>query len=319
MKLTHRINALSVFALSAFVFNWLVAGTVLGQTAEKSNDKQPYTSTKKIVYSTVGDRELLLDAYIPNAPGKYPAVLVIHGGAWAHGDRRQLSGYARALAKKGFSCFAIDYRLAPKHKFPAQIEDCRAAVKWIRGNAGKYKADASQLGVIGYSAGGHLASLLGTTGQGPTEDNGNVDTRVQAVVAGGAPTDFRWMPDNGRWAKYWMGGDLESVPEKFRLASSTAFVDANDPPMFFFHGQKDFLVPLIWAGSCHVALQRAGVKTTMHVVDDADHIQAAKDADALAKAYEFLNRELKAKPENDPDAESKRKRSRESGDDASSQ
>ena len=217
---------------------------------------------------------------------------MIHGGAWRFGNRKQLSNYARALAEKGFSCFAIDYRLAPTHKFPAQIEDCRAAIKWIRNNANKYKVDASKLGVIGYSAGGHLATLLGTTGEEPNEQNGNFDMRVQAVVAGGAPTDFRWMPDKGKWAKYWMGGDLDSVPEKFRLASSTAFVDAKDPPTFFFHGTRDTLVPLVWANSCHLALKEAGVKTAMHRIRGAGHIQAAKDEDALKKAYEFLATEL---------------------------
>ena len=139
-----------------------------------------------IVYSKVGDRELLLDAYLPEKGGPSPAVLVVHGGAWRMGNRKQLRGYAEALAKTGFVCFAIDYRLAPEHKFPAQIEDCRSAVKWMRANAAHYKVDPKKLGAIGYSAGGHLVSLLGTTGEAPTKENGNVDTRLQVVVAGGA-------------------------------------------------------------------------------------------------------------------------------------
>ena len=291
--------------ISIGIWFCLATTSAFGQAANNVTDHQTYTLTNKIVYSNVGDRELLLDAYIPKAEGQYPAVLVIHGGAWRFGDRKQLSNYAQSLAEKGFSCFAIDYRLAPKHKFPAQIEDCRTAVKWIRKNANQYKVDASKLGVIGYSAGGHLATLLGTTGEEPNEKNGNFDMRVQAVVAGGAPTDFRWMPDKGKWAKYWMGGDLDSVPEKFRLASSTAFVDAKDPPVFFFHGTKDTLVPLIWAGACHIALKEAGVKTVMHRVRGAGHIQAAKDEDALKKAYAFLATELKAGQKPNPKVESK--------------
>jgi len=150
-----------------------------------------------------------------------------------------------------------------------------------------------------------LATLLGTTGELPNEQNGNVDMRIQAVVAGGAPTDFRWMPDNGKWAKYWMGGDLNSVPEKFRLASSTAFVDAKDPPTFFFHGTKDTLVPLAWSSACHIALKEAGVKTAMHRVRGADHIQTAQDEDALKKAYEFLVTELQGEPKPERKVESK--------------
>ena len=248
---------------------------------------------EEIVYSQVDDVKLMLDAYIPRTDGTHPAVLVVHGGAWRNGDRQQLSGYARALAAKGFCCFAIDYRLAPKHKFPAQIEDCRSAVKWIRKNAGKYRVDPTRLGAIGYSAGGHLVTLLGTTGEAPSPESDNVDTRLQAVVAGGAPTDFRWFPDNGKWATYWMGGDLSTHGENFKLASSAAFVDANDAPTFFFHGSKDTLVPFIWANRGHEALKKAGVKTEMHKVEDATHRQAAANPEALKKAYEFLSAELK--------------------------
>lgn len=120
---------------------------------------------KNIVYSKVADRELLLDAWVPNKEGTHAAVLVVHGGAWRSGDRKQLGGYANALAKRGFACFAIDYRLAPNHKFPAQIDDCREAVKWIRSHAAEYKVDPDKLGAIGYSAGGHLVCLLATTGE----------------------------------------------------------------------------------------------------------------------------------------------------------
>lgn len=255
-------------------------------------EEQTFTLTEKVVYAKVEDRELLLDSYIQNEGESHPAVLVVHGGAWKGGNRRQLRGYANALAAKGFCCFAIDYRLAPEHKFPAQIEDCRAAVKWIRKNAAQYKIDPAKLGAIGYSAGGHLVSLLATTGQAPTAKNGNVDTRLQAVAAGGAPTDFRWFPDNGKWAEYWMGGDIDSVPEKFRLASSAAFVDANDTPTFFYNGTADKVVPMDWTLKCFEAMREAGVKTELHKIEDAGHMRAAANAEALNKAYEFLATEL---------------------------
>ncbi|MDG2224122.1 MAG: alpha/beta hydrolase [Rubripirellula sp.] len=252
-----------------------------------------YDVREKIVYSKVDQRELLMDAFVPKEKGTYPAVLVVHGGAWRSGSRYQLRGYAIALARMGFVCFAIDYRLAPEHKFPAQIEDCRAAVKWIRKNGAKYKADTSKLGAIGYSAGGHLVSLLATTGEAPCEQNGNIDTRLQCCVAGGAPTDFRAFPDQGNWAEYWMGGNLKTEPEKFRLASSTAFVDSKDPPTFFFNGTSDALVPITWSENCHAALKQAGVRTEMYTIQGAGHMQAASDPIALEKAYAFLQEELK--------------------------
>ncbi len=252
-----------------------------------------YETHEKIVYSKVGDRELLLDAFVVKQAKPSPAILVVHGGAWRMGDRSQLRGYATALADRGFSCFAIDYRLAPKHKWPAQIDDCRAAVKWIRTNAEKYNVDPKRVGAIGYSAGGHLVSLLGTTGQPPGKENGGVDTRLQAVVAGGAPTDFRSFPDGGRWAEFLMGGDLKSVPEKFKTASTAAFIDKNDPPTFFFNGSKDKLVPLTWTQPCCEAMKAAGVRSQIHIIDGAGHIQAAMNLEALEKAYQFLKAELK--------------------------
>ena len=87
---------------------------------------------ESVIYSKVGERELLLDVFVPESKETHPAVLVVHGGAWKMGNRRQLRGYAVELAERGFVCFAIDYRLAPDHKFPAQIDDCRSALKWIR-------------------------------------------------------------------------------------------------------------------------------------------------------------------------------------------
>lgn len=251
-----------------------------------------YETRNDIVYSKVADRDLLLDAYLPEKGGPSPAVLVVHGGAWRMGNRKQLRGYAEALAEIGFVCFAIDYRLAPQHKFPAQIEDCRSAVKWIRTNAAKYKVDPGKLGAIGYSAGGHLVSLLGTTGEAPTKENGNVDTRLQVVVAGGAPTDFRWFPDKGKWCEFLMGGTLDTVPEKFFAASSSAFADKDDPPTFFFNGTEDRLVPLPWSQSCFGALKAVGVKTEFHKIEGAGHMQAARNREALEKAYEFLKTEL---------------------------
>lgn len=254
--------------------------------------KLEFDVKEKIVYSKVEDRELLLDAYVPKPEGEYPAVLVVHGGAWRTGNRQQLKHYAVSLAEMGFVCFAIDYRLAPKHKFPAQIEDCRAAVRWIRTHAGEYRADALRLGAIGYSAGGHLVSLLGTTGEAPNAENGNVDTRLQAVAAGGAPTDFRWFPDKGDWAKFLMGGNLDDVPEKFKAASTAAFVDKDDAPTFFFNGTKDRLVPLAWTKPCFDALKSAGVRTELHTIDGAGHLAAAANTEALQKAFAFLKQEL---------------------------
>jgi len=270
-----------------FLISWFIGATsnqVLAQTSNEETSKAEPTFQRQdsIVYKKIDD----------DGDQTYPAVLVVHGGQWRNGNRKQLRKYATALAELGFACFAIDYRLAPEHKFPAQIEDCRSAVTWIRQNSDDYKVDSTRIGAIGYSAGGHLVSLLGTTGESPTEENGNVDTRLNAVVAGGAPTDFRWMPDNGEWARYWMGGNLDEVPDQFKLASVPVFIDKHDPPFFFFHGESDSVVPLALPFACHLALKRAGVESSFHKITDKRHIQAAFDITALEKACEFLQQEL---------------------------
>lgn len=257
------------------------------QPAQKS-----FSVTNDIVYSMAGDRELLLDAYLPESKGRKPAVLVVHGGAWRFGNRKQLKAYAETLAASGMAAFAIDYRLAPQHTFPAQIEDCRAAIKWIRSNAARFSVDPARLGAIGYSAGGHLVALLATTGEAPSRDNGQMDTRIQVAAAGGAPTDFRWFPDKGKWAEFLMGGDLDSVPEKFMAASASAFADKDDAPTFFFNGTEDRLVPLPWSQSCYGALRSAGVKTEFFRVEGAGHREAARDPEALERAFGFLRAEL---------------------------
>ena len=273
----------------------LLLAALLSQSPEEPRAFE-FDLREKVVYSKVEDRELLLDAFVPRGEGKFPAVLVVHGGAWRMGNRWQLRGYANSLARMGFACFAIDYRLAPKHKFPAQIEDCRSAVKFIRAHADEFQVDPNRLGAIGYSAGGHLVSLLGTTGEAPSAENGDTDTRIQAVAAGGAPTDFRYFPDNGDWARYLMGGNLSTVPEKFQQASSAAFVDKDDAPMFFFNGTKDELVPLMWTQSLYKALRQHGVATELHTIQGAGHMAAAFNGQALKEAFDFLKEHLSVGP-----------------------
>ena len=116
-----------------------------------------------VAYADRGDKPLLADVYLPPGEGPFPGVLCIHGGAWRFGDKKRMKGIARQLANNGYTAVAIDYRLAPKHVFPAQLEDCRAALRWIRANANRYHVDPKRIAVFGYSAGGHLAALLGVT------------------------------------------------------------------------------------------------------------------------------------------------------------
>lgn len=241
---------------------------------------------------------LKADLYIPKTAGPHPGVIVVHGGAWTMGTRAQLTGIAQQLAKAGFSTVAISYRLAPKSKFPAQIEDCKAAVRWMRSHAADLKLDPNRIGGFGYSAGAHLVALLGTTDEadgleGIDNPEKQPTTRLQAVVGGGAPCDFRALPLDERFLGFWLGGTRREVPEQYRLASPAAFISADDPPMFFFHAENDELVPLFSPQRMCDSLKTCGCSAEIYVVPMIGHTAAVWDRTAVEKGIAFLGQHLK--------------------------
>lgn len=278
---------------------------LLGLGAGVCAKEYRFDRTQDIVYKEIDGKKLRLNVFVPKGAGPFPAVLVVHGGAWRTGSRTQLTMYAKSLARRGFSCFAINYRLAPEHKSPAQIEDCRDAVRWIRQHAAKYKTDPCRIGAIGYSAGGHLVSLLATTGLPKEDDPKGVSTKIVAAVAGGAPTDFRATRENSKALSYWLGGSRGEKPEIYDAASPAAFVDKDDAPIFFYNGSTDLLVPVKnhrtigYAGptALHAALQKAGVETDLHVIKGAGHFFTILNKTALNAGYAFLDRHLKPSDE----------------------
>jgi acetyl esterase/lipase len=252
------------------------------------------------VYVKRDSGPLKADVYVPEGTGPFPGVLVVHGGAWRMGTRGQLAGVAQELAKHGFTAVAISYRLAPQHKFPAQIEDCKAAVRWMRTNAKRLKIDPDRIGGYGYSAGAHLVSLLGTTD--PNDGlEGTIDvlesappsTRLQCVAAGGAPCDLRPIPADEDGLSFFLGGSPGTCPEQYRLASPAAFVTPDDPPMFFFHGERDSLVPLASPEHMRQELEKAGVEADLYIVPELGHIAASMDRGAIGRAIVFLAQHLK--------------------------
>jgi acetyl esterase/lipase len=240
---------------------------------------------------------LAMDVYIPHGAGPFPGVLVVHGGAWSVGTRLQLASFAKALAEHGYTAACVSYRLAPKHTFPAQLYDCQAAVRSLRQHADEYKIDPTRIGGFGYSAGGQLVALLGTMSDGDYRENGvpadAPSARLQAVVAGGAPCDFRGMPKNSSQLAYWLGGTRTAKPEAYRVASPAAFITNDDPPMFFFHGAGDLLVPPNSPQRMVALLTKAGVKAEMHLIKDAGHLGAMFDRETLALALAFADQHLK--------------------------
>jgi len=241
---------------------------------------------------------LKADLYIPRGEGPFPGVLVVHGGAWYTGTRAQLAGVCQQLAEHGFAAVAISYRLAPKHQFPAQIEDCKEAVRWMRSNAQRLKINAPAIGGFGYSAGAHLVALLGTSDaksgmEGPDVAADEPSTRLQAVVGGGTPCDFRTVPLDTEKLSFWLGGSRRQQAERYRLASPAAFISADDPPMFFFHGEFDRLVPMVGPQAMCRELKAVGVPAELYIVPQVGHLLAAMNQQVIDKSIAFLGKQLR--------------------------
>ena len=235
---------------------------------------------KNIVYGKGGDVDLELNLAMPaEGKGPFPAIVCLHGGGWKGGSRQQLDGLTELLAKKNFVAVTATYRFAPKYKFPAQIEDCKAAVRWLRANADKYQINPERIGAVGFSAGGHLACLLGsadeTAGLEGKGGNPKQSSRVQAVVSFFGPTDFT----TKTWAKDvenvffipFLGGTFEEKKEAYRKASPIIYCTKDDPPFLFFHGTKDPLVGIDQSEKMAAKLKEVGVSAELVVMTGDGH------------------------------------------------
>lgn len=303
--------------VSLFVLVVGVPGLAGAQDVPPAVDPEsPQGGSKKVevhfgeIYAERDNQPLRADIYLPAGAGPFPAVLVVHGGAWRSGSRAQLGGLAERLAQAGYTAVAISYRLAPEHKFPTQLDDCRDAVRWMRSEAAKWKIDPARIGGLGYSAGGHLVALLGAlngselqTVQPDDADDSVAGTdkpdptaKLQVVIAGGAPCEFRTIPAESGWLAFWLGGTRAEEPDAYRLASPAAFATSDDPPMYFYHGETDRLVALQSPQEMCKQLDEAGVENELYVVAHAGHGGAAGDREALRRGLAFLDKHLKNLP-----------------------
>jgi acetyl esterase/lipase len=168
----------------------------------------------------------------------------------------------------------------------------------MREHAAELKLDPAHIGGFGYSAGGQLVALLGTLGDDDFREEGvpknAPSARLQAVVAGGAPCDFRPLPADSERLAYWLGGTRAEKPDAYRIASPAAFITADDPPMFFFHGARDLLVPAHSPQRMVALLTAAGIGAEMHLIQDAGHIEALFDRKTLDLALTFADQHLKS-------------------------
>ncbi|MDQ5871045.1 MAG: alpha/beta hydrolase [Acidobacteriota bacterium] len=261
------------------------------------------SKTWDIVYANAGDTELRLDLVQPAAakePG--PAVLVIHGGAWREGAKEENRKLLIDFARRGYVAISPQYRFSPKDRFPAQVLDVKAAVRWIRSNASSLKVDPARIGAMGFSAGGHLALMLGLTGPADGFDAGvpasAPSSRVQAVVGFYPPVDLA-APDFSEFAKGlvkdFLGASAKERPDLAAKASPLTFVDRGDAPVLLFQGTSDELVPESQTVRFARALTTAGVKGRVELLVGAKHGFAGEEyTEAMEDTFAFFARHLKA-------------------------
>jgi acetyl esterase/lipase len=264
-------------------------------------------------YVPEGDPAQQLDLYVPakRAEKPQPLLVWIHGGGWSAGSKDQVP-YLSQL-RRGYIVASIEYRFSQKALFPAQIQDCQAAIRWLRANARTYNIDPDHIGVGGASAGGHLAALLGTSGGTkafpPIGGNEDQSDRVQAVCDIFGPTDFwtvikqaeedrnvknifKW--NNGDPYSRLIGGKLGQDRKKCDAVSPVHYVSKECPPFLILHGDRDALVPYAQSVELADALTKAGVQVTLQRVPGAGHGGPAFGLPALARLAEaFFDRYLK--------------------------
>lgn len=196
-----------------------------------------------------------------------PAIVVIHGGGWIEGDKSSFTsrkhgvpGNIEDFAELGFVAATINYRLADEAPYPAALDDCKAALRWLRAHAREYNIDVNHIGVFGNSAGGHLALLLGLQDDGPTSDRSSL---VQAVVSDSGPVDLLYQDERGPLRgviRRLMGGPPDGArAAAYKQASPGKLVKANVPPLLLIYGVADEQVPVETADEFVLALGKAGV------------------------------------------------------------
>ncbi len=263
-----------------------------------------------IPYAGTDNARQQLDLLLPVEPRRnlpLPVIVYIHGGAWQSGDRavghRRLAGYVSDGEYAGVS---VGYRLTGEEKWPAQIHDCKAAIRWIRGNADKYNLDPTRIGVIGDSAGGHLVAMLGTSGdveelEGSLGTNKDFSSRVQCVVDQFGPSDLLAMKDYPSRLDHdaasspegmLIGGQVSANKGVATAASPITYVSQDDPPFLIIHGNKDLIVPYNQSQRLSASLKNASVECYFVTVDGAGH-GGFLNPEVLSRQRQFFDKHLR--------------------------
>ncbi|QXD22993.1 alpha/beta hydrolase [Opitutia bacterium ISCC 51] len=256
-----------------FTLLLIISGSVLFA------EEVPYTLKSDLIYSEAEGNPQGLDLYLPkDTKGLLPVLVWVHGGGWMNGNKDNPK--AKYLVEHGYAVASIDFRQSHDAMWPAQIDDCRNAIRWLRSHSNEYQLNPDKIGVWGSSSGGHLVALMGTL---PYDPNEKVSSRVQAVCDWYGPTDLLTMPPNnvgnGRTeedvansngAKL-LGCTVRECPELAKQVSGYYQVSSDDAPFLIMHGDEDPGVPLSQSTRLYHALQAQGVYSELDILAGAGH------------------------------------------------
>jgi acetyl esterase/lipase len=301
----------TIFLISVFSISYLKA-----QEPRKANTDHIKRKWLDIAYATASPAQKL-DIYLPDdGDGPFPVILNIHGGGWIGGDKAfaQVTSMLEGLSR-GYAVVAINYRLSGEAIWPAQINDCKAAIRWVRANADQYGLNPDKIAAWGGSAGGHLSAIVGTSGdvkalEDLSQGNPEVSSSIQAVVDWFGPTDFLKMdehllasgvkkpkkhstPDSPE--SKLIGKNLEDAPDLVKAVNPETYVSADDPPFLIQHGLEDKLVP--YQGSVVLARKLGDVlgheNVSLELFPNTGHGGPTFGSEEnLEKVYRFLDKHL---------------------------
>lgn len=294
---------------SCFIFLMMFVASSAQQPAQLKLFPQGTVFHQNIPYANDTLQKHLLDVYLPpNTTGKLPLVVWIHGGAWMLNDKYADMSYMKNTVKSfidsGYVLASMNYRYSTDSVFPAQIRDCNAAIEFLYQHADEYHIDKNKIAVIGFSAGGHLASLLSLSNNNHIKEFATtpVDFKIRTCLDFYGPADFIMLasnPDtsiNNMHNPVWMllGALGVDRPDLAKHASPVTYIDKNDPPFLIVQGEKDESVPNTQAKILSAWLTLNGVKNDLIIVPNAPHYGEMFDADYIRKkVFEYLRNYLR--------------------------
>lgn len=274
-----------------------------GLAAENTTESDQVKSELDIPYAATKNPRQTLDMFLPAKPansGPLPVVVFVHGGGWQNGDKRRGRTLMPFVESGKYAGVSIGYRLSDEATWPAQIHDCKAAIRWIKANAKKYNLDPKRIGATGTSAGGHLVAMLGTTGdltslEGSLGEHSDLSSRVACVVDQYGPTDLLTMGgrhnDPESPESKLVGGPLQDRKDVARNASPTTHVSSDDAPFLLIHGKDDPVVPFNQSELLAAALKKADVEAVLVPVTGGGH-GGFNSPEVLERMMAFFDKHL---------------------------